>query len=139
MANATIFSLTAAATAGLAAYVLAIGGAVDGRWRPVVEDVQITQIENAGPYSTRIWGTFVKPRDCNPIAVEWRKGDQRNYSVIPSAFEEGPKVRIGGDDDLEHFGPWLVNTPASQFGQDVYAVVFHRCNRLWITETHFYP
>jgi len=125
-----------AALAGLMAlFVQAFGGAIEGYFYPVTEATMITRAERDTDAWTRIWGQAARRRACSFQRLEWRLGDDRAFSVVDLVFEEGAKVR--GDGTFE-FGPWLLHLSPDQLRKRSYAIVYHRCHWLWLTQTRFY-
>ena len=111
------------------------GGRLEGLIHPVVTKGEITRTEVVGETGTRIWGHSQRLRDCNFVGLSWRLGDLSHYSVADLIFEEGTHVRPGGYFD---FGPWVVQLTPDQLDSGSYAIVYHRCHPLWVTETFFF-
>ncbi|MFG5382204.1 MULTISPECIES: hypothetical protein [unclassified Yoonia] len=116
-------------------FATAIGGRIEGYFFPVATPGVIIRYEAVGETSTRIWGDSARLRHCSFDHLVWYLGDEADNARADLVFEEGTKVRPGG---RFSFGPWLVQlTPEQLLGRS-YAVVYHRCHALWLTETRFY-
>jgi hypothetical protein len=115
---------------------MTIGGGVEGRFFPVVANTHIIHSIPVGETSSRIWGEADRIRNCSFERIEWRLGTPRRSSLAAVKFEETAKVRDTGKFE---FGPWRIALTPEQIHKRSYAVVFHRCHPLWLTETRFYP
>ena len=116
-------------------FAISIGGVIEGKFYPVVKPADIQRVEPAGDVSTRIWGRAVRLRNCSFQRLEWRLGTEAAFSVVDLDFEESSKVRNSG---RFQFGPWRLHLTPDQLSERSYAIVFHRCHRLWLTQTRFY-
>lgn len=126
------------ALAGVVAlFVAQVAGKIEGKFFPVVSDVEITRYEPAEDGYTRIWGTFSLDRDsCDFVSLAWSlKGATRDVGA-DLVFEEGTRER---DNGLQEFGPWRVQLTQDQIRNRSSATVIHSCPlRWWETLTRFY-
>ncbi|WP_373636637.1 hypothetical protein [Yoonia sp. BS5-3] len=112
-----------------------VGGRIEGYFFPVTEIGVIETHEAVGETWTRIWGRSRRLRHCSFDHLSWYLGRGAENSRADLIFEEGTKLR--GDGHFG-FGPWLVQLTPAQLFERSYAVVYHRCHPLWLTETRFY-
>lgn len=110
------------------------GGKVEGRIAPVVVDAEITRMEAVGETATRFWGSFEKARDCQFDSIAFYLGAEGDGPRADFVFEEAAETRAPG---AENFGPWLVQLTPDQLRNRSFAIVYHRCHPLWLTETRF--
>ena len=118
-----------------AMFANAVGGRFEGYLFPVVTMAEIMRHEAVGETSSRIWGHSARLRDCSFDHLVWFLGAATDNARADLVFEEGTKVR---EDGAFSFGPWLVQLTPEQLTGRSFAVVYHRCHRLWLTETRFY-
>jgi len=141
--------LLAAFTLGMFIWTNLYAGFIEGRYWPVVTEVTIGKRDPVGDTRTRIWGSFLKIRDCDYIDIQFYLGSPQNAARVDRILEEGSKKRPAGYED---FGPWLVQLDSEQFEGRSFSVVYHRCYfarieigetvisipHPWITETRFH-
>lgn len=111
------------------------GGRVEGYLWPVTTTGVVTQHAAVGETRTRFWGHASRLRNCTFDHIVWYLGDPAHRSRADLTFEEGTKVR---GDGVFVFGPWVVQLTPDQLLRRSYAVVYHRCHPLWLTQTRFY-
>ncbi len=116
-------------------FVFASGGRIEGYLFPVASRGEILRHVAVGETSTRIWGQAARLRDCSFDHLVWFLGDDHDNARADLVFEEGTRLRGGGSFT---FGPWLVQLTPDQLLSRSYAIVYHRCHPLWLTETRFY-
>lgn len=113
-----------------------VGGEIEGRWFPVTQNTVISQIDPVMGTRSRIWGSFEIIRDCEFRGLEFYLTNGSKSVLVDLDFEEPSRVRGPGH---VGFGPWLVHLTQDQLENRSYAVAYHRCHPLWLTETRFYP
>ena len=111
------------------------GGRIEGHFWPVVRPGVISAHSPVGETRTRFWGHASRLRNCSFDHIVWFLGDPVDQARADLAFEEGTKVR---GDGAFTFGPWVVQLTPDQLFHRSYAIVYHRCHPLWLTETRFY-
>lgn len=128
--------IAAAIALGSYIFVDAYAGDLEGRFFPVVTDVEFSSVTPAGNRSSRIEGSFYKPRGgCDFVGIDFFLGGVNRSIPVDLVFEDGSKERGQG---YEEFGPWVVQLSEGQFNNRSFAIVRHRCHPFWITETLFY-
>lgn len=117
-------------------FTIMVGG-IEGRFAPVVTEVEITETERAPHGYTRIWGEMkIERPSCDFRGVEWDLVGLNRNVLAHLIFEEGAKEREGGWQD---FGPWLVQLTEEQLFESSQATAFHKCPwRWWRTESRFF-
>lgn len=119
----------------LVLFIKSIGGRIEGYLFPVVTIGAIVEYESVGETWTRIWGEAVRLRQCSFDHLVWYLDHQGEEAPADVISEEGTKVRGLGAFD---FGPWLIQLTPSQLFERSHAIIYHRCHRLWLTESPFY-
>lgn len=112
-----------------------VGGRVEGYLFPVTTLGVITKYEPMGETWTRVWGHSERLRQCSFEHLSWYLAHNGHNARADVMFEEGTKVRDGGEFD---FGPWVVQLTPSQLFTRSYSIVYHRCHPFWLTETRFF-
>lgn len=112
------------------------GGAIEGRFYPVISKAEIDRVEEVNSVSSRIWGRFDRLRDCSFQGLHFFLGEPGSSARVDLVFEEPAQVREPGSAE---FGPWRVQLTHDQIENRAYAIAYHRCHPFWITETRFYP
>ena len=111
-------------------------GKVEGALFPVVVDTKITSADRISSLNTRVTGSATKLRECSFVRIEWFLGTPKLSAYIPVVFEERSKVRTA---EAFQFGPWILRMSPEEVRDFSYAIVYHKCHPLWLTETRFYP
>lgn len=136
--NSWIFTLLVAAFMLVVTFGDDYMGRLEGRYIPVVGNVDVQVSEGTLKHTSILSGSFDRLReDCAFDRIEWYLGrvDGRN-ARLDFAFLEPSQVRDTGPND---FGPWLLHATDLQIASFVYADVYHRCHGWWLTITRFYP
>jgi len=116
----------------------AIGPRLEGRLFPVVENVEVQQIEESPCGDCiSITGTFEKVRECVflDLLVVYRTPTGGEVGV-PVRFTEGTMYRGEG---VHEYGPWEVDLSARQFEESTVVEAFHQCHPFWVAVTRFHP
>jgi hypothetical protein len=129
---------TAVVTIGfLAAWFLSLyAGKIEGALFPVVVDTKIESANRISSLNTRVYGSAKKLRECSFVRIDWFLGTPDLGTYVPVTFEEQSKVRPA---EGFQFGPWVLRMSPEEVKDFSYAIVYHRCHPLWLTETRFYP
>jgi hypothetical protein len=126
-------------------FVLASTGVLshaEGRMFPVVAGTDVTRAvshQKGVPDiegQTVFYGVAKKLRNCSFDRIEWwleKDGIASRVSVI---FYDAAVIRRAGE---FRFGPWGVQMRRKDLMENSWATVYHRCHRLYLTATHFYP
>ena len=109
-----------------------VGPIVEGKYIPVVTDINLTYAKQHKDY-TQIIFEGTKKRSCEFIEVSAITGEKgrslvKGKIVFEGYDSEGPKTRAQG---RQTFGPWKIYPP----GNEVILVAYHRCHLLWQTVT----
>lgn len=128
-------------------FVLAVGGAVEGRWFPVTGPVSLFAPQSmpihtpdpspAPPHGSRWQGVAVKRRNCEIVRVEWYLGPRNGRRVlVPFEFHHPPEPSAVGQLEWAGLSIWL---PPSQVAANSHADVLHRCaHRPWLVRTRYF-
>lgn len=114
------------------AFIFTVGGEVEGKLFPVAGETTFGLVEPVGAIHSRIYGDSEKLRDCEFVRLEFRTS---GGTVAPVSFEEGTVDRGAGGFG---FGPWLVQMTPEQLSNAT-VTAYHRCHRLWLTQSRWYP
>lgn len=122
---------------------LLVGPALEARLWPVVDIMVIDRIAPINGVSSQVWTSFHKLRPCEYLGTSWyhMNGDGSLERVGLTLAARAPNDTSPPTRPLGYFhaGPWTVTMPADQIRDQSLVEVFHRCNLLWITQSHFYP
>lgn len=111
-------------------------GRVEGRIAPVVSDFQIESVR--GVHKSNITGSFrINRLGCTFIRLDWFLVGHSREVLVDVKFESGSRVR---GENLQTFGPWLIDVPPDSLSDYTRADVVHQCpGRPWVTVTSIYP
>lgn len=129
--------LYAAFTLALIPLVTVLGNEYEGRFFPVVNQLEILTIVPDGEKSL-VYVRFEKVRECEYVGIGWyedKDGQLRRVSL---------NLRPDGSDSnrptgRQVAGPWEVGIPADKLREHSYVTLTHRCNPLYLTRTDIYP
>lgn len=112
-------------------FFFTVGPIVEGKYIPVVADINVTYVKPKKDYTEIIFeGT--KVRTCEFIEVALLAGPKGQLVKGRVVFEDydggGSKTRAPG---RQTFGPWKIYPP----GTELVLVAYHRCHPLWQTVT----
>ncbi len=117
-------------------FVLQNGGIIEGKAWPVVSVVKIDVVEDVDNNGwAEVAGSFEKLRNCTLHSLEWYwVGEQNDVRVHVKRTAE--PIRVAGD---QTFNQLMVHMPYWEIEKRSYAIAYHKCHPLWITQTKFYP
>ena len=115
--------------------VLSTAGTIETLYFPVINSFTIDNSLVTGDNATVIEGTLDRNRNCKFIAVGWflRKGDV-DVAIPIERVPRSPNRPIG----TYRFGPWKLFASRQEIEDNGYAVVYHRCHPLYVTESYIY-
>lgn len=119
-----------------------VGPALESRFWPVVEPLEITRVEPVGQDQTRIWIRFQKRRVCSPIGVFWYRGTRDGlFEPVRFIVERrgaGGQGYVNRPLGAQESGPWLIDLPMRDVQDRAFADAQHTCWPLWPTISRFY-
>jgi hypothetical protein len=115
-----------------------VPGRVEGKFFPVIAEINISETQAASNVSLRILGSFVILREnCNFQRTDWKFQGTSSDTNVPVVYEDGTKDLSKG---RHNFGPWLLMLTKKQFVSSTVGEAVHTCPwRPWSTITTFYP
>lgn len=116
---------------------------IETKYFPVVDKLHISDVQ-PGPYpgSIQFTAEFVKLRACEYLGLGWyheENGGQPsrvNTILLRNLTDSDGPTRPPG---YTKTGPWIVYMTEDELLHHSFAVLYHRCNPLWVTTTEFYP
>lgn len=139
--------LMAILTLGAIPILWPIGSAYEGRFLPVVQNVDI-QVVRTVDVGTIVQVNLDKIRSCELVDVLWNGEDgQRSVVVFPEDWHYDLEGNVVVDTEFEdplsrptgeqNTGQWLI-LGLKDLDSSIVTVI-HRCHPLWLTYTHFFP
>lgn len=107
---------------------------IEGKFSPVITDVEITKIVPEGS-GVLFSGTAFKRRDCRFINLVWYLKKSTDIVDARLDLRENAKVRDIGP---FKFGPWFVAITPIELVNESFALATHNCHGFWQTETVFF-
>lgn len=125
-------------------FVLSTGPILESKFLPVVTSSKITRIQeisdptNIAETGLLFWGEAQKLRECQYDHTEWFSGDP-NGAHSRLTIEVKGKPVISKKGDTFEYGPIKVYINEVQLRNNTFAVVYHRCHAVWLSQSTFYP
>lgn len=116
--------------------------AVETRFFPVVQHLEIDNVAPASENRSVIYGHFNKVRQCDYIGISWfRRTSDGALERVPVEL-----MRRAGDTSSptrptgrQVAGPWVIGIPPEEVRFVSIVELTHRCHPFWTTVTQFYP